>query len=380
MAGRNLNRRQQWRIKKIQQERLARAKNKQQKLTHEFEVKNETQYHGVVVSHYGTTLDIEPEEHISHLAQYPCYQTDENDRTVIRCSIRQNLGSLVCGDHVVWQALVQHPTVQHSAVQPSATPEPSDKQNSFCPVQGVVTAVETRQSILARPDFSGNMKAIAANIDQMLIVTSPVPEFNEGLIDRYLVAAELTHITPVLILNKIDTLDTTARDVFAARITTYKKIGYQVIYTSARTQDGLGTLYQQLEEKTSVFVGQSGVGKSSLINALLPDINIKVAEVSDSTNKGRHTTSVSRLYHLKNKKLKDARLIDSPGVREFGLWDINKKDVIHGFRDLQQYTGHCKFRDCNHLREPGCGLLSAIQKGLISQQRLDSYHRIVDSL
>jgi len=105
-----------------------------------------------------------------------------------------------------------------------------------------------------------------------------------------------------------------------------------------------------------------------------------VAEVSESTNKGRHTTSVSRLYHLKNKKLKDARLIDSPGVREFGLWDISKEEVIHGFRDLQQYTGHCKFRDCKHLNEPDCGLLNAVQKGLISQQRLDSYQRIVDSL
>jgi ribosome biogenesis GTPase len=374
MAGRKLNRRQQWRIKKIQEERLARVKNKQQKLSSEFEVEDETLYHGLVVSHYGTTLDIEPDEQIPLLVQSSCH-SDENDRTIIRCSLRQNLGSIVCGDHIVWQIIVHSSaTVYHPAR------EPSNNQNAYCPVQGVVTAVEPRQSVLVRPDFSGNMKAVAANIDQMLIVTSPVPEFNEGLIDRYLVAAELSRITPVLILNKIDTLNVTQRDLLEARIKIYIKIGYQVLYTSTKTQHGLTTLCQQLEGKTSVFVGQSGVGKSSLINALLPDINIKVTKISASTNKGRHTTSVSRLYHLKQYKLKDSRLIDSPGVREFGLWDISKEGVINGFRELLQYTEHCKFRDCKHLKEPGCGLLSAVQNGIISQQRLDSYHRIVDSL
>ena len=370
MAGRKLNKRQQWRIKKIQQERLSRAKHKQPKLAHEYSVDEKTLYHGLVVSHYGTTLEIEPDEAFPIPTLITSSRTDANNRTLIRCSIRQNLGSIVCGDHVVWQAVVHH--------APSA--ESPQNQPASAPVQGVVTAVETRQSVLARPDFNGKMKAAAANIDQILIVSSPIPEFNEGLIDRYLVAAELSHVTPVLILNKTDILDTEARNILAPRVENYKRIGYQVLYTSAKSQDGLNTLYQILEGKTSVFVGQSGVGKSSLINALLPELNLKVAEVSDSTNKGRHTTSVSRLYHLKHKKLKDARLIDSPGVREFGLWDISKEDVIHGFLDLQRYAGHCKFRDCKHLNEPGCGLLDALDKGLISQQRLDSYHRIAESL
>ncbi len=375
MAGRKLNRRQQWRIQKIQQERLDRAKNRQPVNVRESEVDNQTLYHGLVVSHYGTLLDIEPDEIIPHLAEKPSHSSDNNNRIIIRCTIRQNLGSIVCGDRIVWQAVVQH-----SSAPETDMPDTKEHQNTFSPVQGVVIAVEARHSVLARPDFNGRIKAVAANIDQMLIVTSPIPEFNEGLIDRYLVAAELSHIEPVLIVNKTDILSTDQKALLDRRIETYKTIGYQVIFTSAKSQHGLDMLYANLEGKISVLVGQSGVGKSSLINALLPEMNIKTAEISKATNKGRHTTSVSRLYHLKNEHLQDAMLIDSPGVREFGLWDISKEEVILGFRDLLEYRGHCKFRDCKHLNEPGCGLLTAVNNAHISQLRLDSYHRIVDSL
>ncbi len=347
MAGRKLNRRQQWRIQKIQDERLARVKNKQQNLSEKFGQLDEILHSGTIVSHFGATLDIE--------AQISGH--------IIRCALRQNIETLVCGDKIVWQKLQNLP---------------EDEQ-----VQGVVTALKPRKTVLARPDFTSQMKPVAANIDQLLIVTSPIPELNEGLIDRYLVAAELSNIQPVLMLNKTDTLSDEERSRLEQRLKVYQDIGYPIIYTSAKSQDGMDDLLKQLEGKVSVFVGQSGVGKSSIINALLPDAHIKEGEVSLATNKGTHTTSVSRLYHIQNQQSDPelhTSLIDSPGVREFGLWAINKEDVIHGFIELQEQTRYCRFRDCKHLNEPNCGLLEALEKGKISAQRLESYQRIVNSV
>ncbi|WP_198265767.1 small ribosomal subunit biogenesis GTPase RsgA [sulfur-oxidizing endosymbiont of Gigantopelta aegis] len=344
MAKRKLNRRQEWRIQKIQDERLARSKNKQQKISDKYGQLEADLHRGTIVSHFGATLDIE----------------DEATGEIVRCALRQNIDAIVCGDKIVWQALTQLT---------------DDEQ-----LKGVITALEKRKTVLARPDFTGQMKPVAANIDQLLIVTSPVPELNEGLVDRYLVAAELSHIKPVLLLNKVDTLSAKQQAVLQQRLQVYEDIGYPIIYTSAKSQHGMDTLLSQLENKVSVFVGQSGVGKSSLINALLPDANIKEGEVSLATNKGTHTTSVSRLYHIKNANHQQASLIDSPGVREFGLWDINKEDVIHGFIELHDHAQYCHFRDCKHLNEPNCGLLKGLEDGTISEQRLDSYHRIVDSV
>lgn len=344
MAKRKLNRRQLWRIQKIQQERLARVQKKQTKLSEHYEQLDQILYHGIVVSHFGATLDVE----------------DQNTGALVRCALRQNIDAIVCGDQIVWQKLDHAPEQEQ--------------------IQGVVTALEPRKSVLARPDFNGLMKPIAANIDQILIVASPLPELNEGLVDRYLVAAELSGIHPLLVINKIDILGEVQRQQLQQRLKTYEDIGYTVIYTSTISQYGMQALYAQLEDKISVFVGQSGVGKSSLINTLLPDANIKVGEVSQTTQKGTHTTSVSRLYHLLNQSLKNASLIDSPGVREFGLWDIDKDDVIHGFIELRQFAGNCRFRDCKHRNEPGCGLQQALAEHKISRQRLDSYQRIVKSL
>lgn len=348
MAKRKLSRRQQWRIQKIQDERLARAQNKQKKMSDDYTQLDETLHRGVIVSHFGATLDVEDE--VTHL--------------IVRCAMRQNIDTIVCGDQIAWQKL--------------------SNINEEEQIQGVITAREPRLTVLARPDFTGQMKPVAANIEQMLIVTSPIPELNEGLVDRYLVAAELSQIKPILVLNKIDTLSAEQRKVLDQRLKTYIDIGYPIVYTSAKSLHGMDTLLEQLENQVSVFVGQSGVGKSSIINALLPEAKIKEGEVSLATNKGTHTTSVSRLYHIKSQEqtnfVKHASLIDSPGVREFGLWAIHKEDVIHGFIELHELSHFCRFRDCKHLNEPDCGLLNALDEGRISEHRLDSYHRIVDSV
>ena len=345
MAKRQLSRRQEWRIKKIQDERLSRANEKQSRLAKNIKQLQDTLYHGIVVSHFGASLDVE--------------EVDSGE--LYRCALRQNIDSIVCGDKVIWQKIDNIPEDEL--------------------IQGIITALQPRSTVLARPDFNGLMKPVAANIDQMLIVTSPVPELNEGLIDRYLVAAELSQIQAILILNKVDTLSEEQKQLLEQRIKVYRDIHYPLLYTSAKSHYGMDLLYKQLAGKTSDFVGQSADGKSSLINALLPEAQIKEGEISKKTNKGMHTTSISRLYHLKlNTNTDKSHLIDSPGIREFGLWDIQKKDVIHGFVELHQYAGNCRFRNCQHLNEPGCGILAAIEKKKIHPMRLDSYHRIIHSL
>jgi len=274
----------------------------------------------------------------------------ETDEGIVRCGRRKNIGAIVTGDNVVLEAV---PPNEH-----------------------VITAVLPRTSLLARPDFRGQMKAIAANLDRIFIVCSIVPELNEGLIDRYLVATETLGITAVIVLNKTDLADSEQLTSIRQRISIYSKLGYEVIESSAKMQHGIDTLMESLHQHTSIMVGQSGVGKSSLVNALLPGMNIKTKEISESSNKGTHTTSASRLYHLPN----GGSLIDSPGVREFGLWQVSEKELFNGFVEFRPYQGLCKFSNCQHRTEPQCAILDAIDKNEISEIRYDSYRRILESL
>lgn len=344
MGKRKLSRQQQWRIQKIQQEKLKRVRNKHHQLLENIEIIDQVQHTGQVISHYGLTLDIK----------------DKETSQLVRCTLRQNIEPLVCGDDITWQNINDIDDAEQ--------------------IRGVVTALSPRKTVLARPDFSGQMKAIAANIDQILIIAAPVPEFNPGLIDRYLVAAELSAITPVIVLNKTDVLTPESSAALAPSIQNYRDIGYRVIKTNTIDKHGMSALYQQLSQKTSVLVGQSGVGKTSLINTLIPKTNAKTGEISSSTAKGTHTTSVSKMYTMETQEMHHAHLIDSPGVREFGLWNIQPEDTIRGFRELYQLSLDCRFRDCRHTNEPGCAILQGLDKGTISQRRWDSYHRIMDSL
>ena len=242
---------------------------------------------------------------------------------------------------------------------------------------GVVVAQQERHSVLSRPDPYGKLKPVAANIDQILLVIAPLPEPHANLIDRYLVAAQAVEIEPVILLNKMDLLvgNPELQASMDELLSIYPTLGYRVLHTSIK-DSGLEDLHDALRERTSVFVGQSGVGKSSLVNALLPDADIRVGALSENTQKGTHTTTTALLLHLTC----GGTLIDSPGIREFGLWHMSKQQVEQGFREFRPLLGTCKFRDCQHEHEPGCAILEAVESGGVSERRLDSYRRIVASL
>ena len=240
--------------------------------------------------------------------------------------------------------------------------------------EGVVVSALPRRSQLARPDSFGNMKVVAANIDRMLITLAPQPEPHANLIDRYLVVAETLGLSAILLVNKIDLFDEV--QILDELLSGYRTLGYPVIKISAHTGTGMNALVDMLSEGTSVFVGQSGTGKSSIIQNLLPDETIKVGRLSEQVNKGRHTTTHSRLYHFPN----GGCCIDSPGIREFGLWHMTANEVAAGFREFQPFLGRCRFRDCTHSNDPNCALQDAIVAGHITPARFQSYTRIVESL
>ena len=190
-------------------------------------------------------------------------------------------------------------------------------------------------------------------------------------------AAAGVGIEPVIVLNKCDLLarDATLSQQIDALLAPYPALGYRVIKACAM-DGGTRDLQQVLAGRTSVFVGQSGVGKSSLINQLVPAAELRVGALSENAGKGTHTTTTAHLLHLAC----GGSLIDSPGIREFGLWHMDRASIEHGFIEFRPFLGHCRFRDCGHTQEPGCALLAAAQRGDISERRMDSYRHILASL
>jgi ribosome biogenesis GTPase len=334
MGKRKLTRQQAWRVEKIQDERVRRAARRQSGIEEALEGGSlGPEQEGLIVAHYGTQVAVEA-----------------GPGEIRRCYLRANLEGLVTGDRVVW-----------------CEGEPT----------GVVVAQLARHSVLSRPDPYGKLKPVAANIDQIMLVIAPLPEPHGNLVDRYLVAAETVGIEPVILLNKTDllTADEALRQHIDDLLQIYPELGYAILRTSSK-EGGLEELREALCDRISVFVGQSGVGKSSLINALLPDADLRVGELSEYAGKGTHTTTTARLLHLPS----GGSLIDSPGIREFGLWHMTREQVEQGFREFRPFLGNCKFRDCQHRQEPGCAILAAVETGHISASRLESYRHIVASL
>lgn len=338
MAKRQLSRRQSWRIEKIQEERASRAARRESRALEELEGGDlGPEQTGLVIAHFGVQVEVEADD-------------GELAGQVFRCHLRANLPALVTGDRVVWRAGNQG--------------------------IGVIVAQLPRRSELCRPDIRGQLKPVAANVDQIVIVFAPLPEPHANLIDRYLVAAEHAGIRPLLLLNKADLIDEANAAQLGALLATYRQLGYPLLEVSAHQGDGMERLQAALNGHVSVFVGQSGVGKSSLVNSLLPGVDTRVGALSELTNKGTHTTTTARLFHFPG----GGELIDSPGIREFGLGHVDRGDVEAGFIEFRDLLGHCRFRDCKHDREPGCALLKALEEGRIQPQRMASYRHILASL
>ena len=216
---------------------------------------------------------------------------------------------------------------------------------------------------------------IAANIDQLIIVSSYLePEIKFGLIDRYICAAEIYEITPLICINKIDLAEN--RDDIKIQVEFYQKNGYQIIFTSAKTGESLENLIQILKGKETVFSGHSGTGKSSLINKIQPGLNLKVMDISHSSKKGVHTTSGSSLISWNF----GGYLVDTPGIRTFGLHRKNKDDIPLVFPGLAEFSGNCKYHNCSHSHETGCAVKEAVEKSLFPKERYESYLRIWESL
>ena len=329
MGSRRLSKRQIERIQHLQERRRARAEARAEA---ELLSAESAPQQGTVVTRHGASLAVaDPDQDIHH------------------CLIRQNLGHPVCGDRVLWQ---------HSADG-----------------RGVVTALLERASTLARPDYAGRDKPLAANLTQLVVVVAAEPPPSGYLVDQYLIAAETIGIKAAIAVNKADLLSG-PHDGRLGHLPEYGAIGYPVVHVSTRTPDGLAPLVGLLRHETSILVGQSGVGKSSLVQALLPDQDIQVGRLSSATGLGRHTTSTATLYFLPH----GGRLIDAPGVRSFRLTTMDRSTLERGFREFRPYLGKCQFGDCAHDQEPGCALREAVRRGEILQWRLDSFRHMAEQL
>ncbi|MBB1518073.1 small ribosomal subunit biogenesis GTPase RsgA [Aquipseudomonas guryensis] len=338
MAKRQLTRRQSWRIDKVQEERAARAAKRESRMIDELEGGDlGPEQIGLVIAHFGIQVEVEALD-------------GEQAGQVCRCHLRTNLPTLVTGDRVVWRAGNQG--------------------------IGVIVAQLPRSSELCRPDMRGQLKPVAANVDLIVIVFAPLPHAHANLIDRYLIAAEHAGIQPQLLLNKADLVDEENSAHLNGLLTTYRQLGYPLLEVSAHEGGGMDELQKRLDGHVSVFVGQSGVGKSSLVNSLLPGVDTRVGPLSEVTGKGTHTTTTARLFHFPG----GGELIDSPGIREFGLGHVSREDVEAGFIEFRDLLGTCRFRDCKHDREPGCALLKALEDGRIQPNRMASYRHILASL
>ncbi|KTD66501.1 ribosome small subunit-dependent GTPase A [Legionella santicrucis] len=315
MSKRRISKQQSTRIEKIQRD------------YHQHKQNDNALIEGLVITRFSKHVEVE-----------------DNQGNHIRCSIRPNLETLVAGDRVIWQI---------------------EGKN-----QGVVVSIYPRNSLLAKPTNSEIKKPVAANITQLVIVIAPKPEISWPLLDSYLVIAETLQLRAVILLNKTDLPCESLKEQLFKH---YENLNYPILLMNQHSTTGLEQLQQVLNHQVSVFVGQSGVGKSSLIASILPhEHNIATKELSEISELGQHTTSNSRYYHLPS----GGALIDSPGVREFSLWHIDIAEIARGYVEFRPYLSQCKFRNCTHKDTPHCAIIHAVTKGLISTNRYENFMKL----
>ncbi|MCP3688564.1 MAG: ribosome small subunit-dependent GTPase A [Gammaproteobacteria bacterium] len=285
---------------------------------------------GLVISHHGGKVVVERE-----------------DQSSVECAVKSNIGTIVCGDRVVYE---------QTAVD-----------------EFRLLATLPRENLLLRLDGFGQVKSVAANITQLFICLAVKPEPNLFLLDQYLLVAEQQGVTPVIVLNKIDLLTSASHDPFRLEAI-YAGLGYKILNISATEHQGMTQLKSLFDFNTSVLVGVSGVGKSSITAALLPELKIKIAEISATNEEGRHTTRTSRLYHLPNQ----GNLIDTPGVRGFKPQFNSVRSISSGFKEIAEIGQDCHFANCRHINEPKCAVLKAVKNGVIDAGRYQHYTRILE--
>jgi len=287
---------------------------------------------GLVVASYGSDCVVEAD-----------------DGVLWRCHLRRRSGRAgrpVCGDRVRWRETGG---------------------------EGVIEAVAPRAGLIERGDFRGRPRPLAANVSCLVIVLAEPPGIDTALLDRYLVLARELELPALLFLNKVDGLAPARHPALVALLERYRVLGETAIAGSAHHPEGLDALHAALAGETVILLGQSGVGKSSLAQALVPDLELRTGALSAASGQGRHTTSTTTLYHLPG----GGSLIDSPGVRTLRLEHFSAAAITRGFPEIARHIGECRFRDCAHDREPGCAVRAAVARGEVHPERLASWRRLL---
>ena len=268
------------------------------------------------------------------------FQVELPDKKRISCVTRGKKTDLACGDVVSIELTDKH--------------------------EGVIETTLTRKTLLYRSN-AFKSKILAANVTQIIIVLATQPSFYEALLNRCLIAAEAANIKPLIVLNKCDLADSNEAK---QKLALYTSLGYQVLTLSAK--EDISALKPYLQGEASILVGQSGMGKSTIINALLPNEDVRTREVSHTLDSGKHTTTAAHLYHIDEH----SQLIDSPGLQEFGLHHLSTDELEHAFIEFRPFLGKCRFNNCKHLQEPDCAIKDAVSSGQVTSERLAIYQML----
>lgn len=281
---------------------------------------------------------------IAHLGQGIAVEASDK---IILCQTRRRLETVAVGDKVLW--------------------------SQSAPDQGRIEEILPRRSLLARPSGNDKVRPVAANLDTVFVVFAAEPACDYLLIDQYLAVCENNNIEAALVLNKVDLIQTESLE---KELLNYQNLGYRLFRVSTKVASGLDGLKQALKDRVSILAGQSGVGKSSITNAVIPDKTLKTNTLSVATKHGRHTTTAATLYHIDG----GGDLIDSPGVAIFGLADLSQQQLAFGYREFQPLINKCRFNDCRHLNDKDCAVRLAAEQGDISMARYQRFLKLREKM